>query len=174
MTAATFIASSAYYGRDAFAFDVLARPDVVVHTSARTTFSASLQTHSAEDVRISNAYALPALKGGTGGAFMQITNAGAAPVRIVRATSSHASAVELHESMEHNGSTHMQPLTTLDIKPGASVSLKAGGKHFMLVGLRRAFAIGDTMRLVLKVENIGSKSGLATRDIVVPVPVRIP
>lgn len=140
------------------------------------------QTKAAEVVRVSNAYALPALKGGTGGAFMQITNTGSAPVRILRATSADANAVELHESMEHNGSTHMQPLKTLDIAPGASTALKAGGKHFMLIGLRRAFATGDTMRLVLTVQNIGAKTSAktgpktsaGTHDIAVAVPVRIP
>ncbi|MEO7361984.1 MAG: SCO family protein, partial [Gemmatimonadaceae bacterium] len=129
-----------------------------------------------EPVAASNAYALPALKGGTGGAFMTITNAGAVPVRISGASSVDASAVELHESMQHNGTTHMQRLSTLDIAPGASTALAPGAKHFMLVALRRAFAVRDTMHLILRVENLPATSTAdsGARDIAVAVPVRIP
>ena len=130
----------------------------------------------AEPVAVSNAYALPTLEGGTGGAFMTLTNSGMVPVRITRASSADANTVELHESTQHEGMTHMQMLSTLDIAPGASTTLAPGGKHFMLVALRRAFAVQDTMHLLLRVQNVLAESSVESgaRDIAVAVPVRIP
>lgn len=105
-------------------------------------------------VAVTEAWARPALKGGTGGIYMTITNSGASAVRIARATSLDAAAVELHESSDHAGMAHMQRLPTLEIAPGASATLKPGGKHFMLIGLRRKFVVHDTMRVVLLVEEV--------------------
>jgi periplasmic copper chaperone A len=132
-----------------------------------------------ETVVISGAWSRPALKSGTGGVYMTITNSGARAVRISRATSLDARAVELHESSDHNGMTRMQQLPALEIASGASVTLKPGGKHFMLIGLRRAFAIGDTMRVVLLVEDpkiaTATKSGApSARVITALAAVRVP
>lgn len=113
---------------------------------------------AAETVVITDAWARPALKGGTGGVYMTITNSGTTAVRISRATSLDARAVELHESSDHNGMAHMQLLPTLEIAAGASATLKPGGKHFMLIGLRRKFVVRDTMRVVLLVENLPKAS----------------
>ncbi|MEO7997637.1 MAG: copper chaperone PCu(A)C [Gemmatimonadaceae bacterium] len=103
---------------------------------------------------MTDAWARPALKGGMGGVYMTITNSGTTAVRVARATSLDARAVELHESSDHEGMAHMQLLATLEIAPGASATLKPGGKHFMLIGLRRRFVARDTMRVVLLVENV--------------------
>lgn len=108
---------------------------------------------ASETIVVTNAWSRPALKGGTGVAYMTMTNRGNATVRIARATSVDATTTELHESTIHDGMAHMQPLSGLDIAKGESVSLKPGGLHFMLVGLRKTFVKGDSTRVSLQLDS---------------------
>ncbi len=111
--------------------------------------------HSAsrDGVVVTDAWARPALQGGTGGAYMTITNRSDSVMRIVSATSSIAATTELHVSTVRDGMAHMEMMPGLSITPGASVALKPGGAHFMLVGLRKALVNGDTMPLTLRLQN---------------------
>ncbi|MEP6833338.1 MAG: copper chaperone PCu(A)C [Gemmatimonas sp.] len=107
----------------------------------------------ADSVIVTDAWARPALKGGTGGAYMTITNQSGRTIRIVGATSTNATTTELHASSVHDGMAHMAPVPTLVITPGARVTLKPGGLHFMLFGLRKALVKGDQTLLTLRIQN---------------------
>ena len=114
-------------------------------------------TSLTDSVVVTDAWARPALKGGTGGAYMIIENRGHRPIRIVSATSPVAMSTELHESTIHNGVAHMQMLPGLLIAPGRSVSLKPGAMHYMLLRLRNGLEKGDTTQLTLMLQDAESQ-----------------
>ena len=116
----------------------------------------------ADSVVVTNAWARPALKDGTGGAYFTITNNSLNAIRVVSASCACASSTELHVSSVQNGMAHMEMLPRLVITPGASASLKPGGMHFMLVGLRKAFVKGDSARLSLRLDD-GAQVGVTLR-----------
>lgn len=147
--------------------------------SVRELATLQLQQSPREALIVTDAWARPALKDGTGGAYMTLRNSGAVALRVTRASSNDASAVELHESTMHDGMAHMQMMPSLEIAPGASTTFKPGGLHYMLIGLRRRLIVRDTVRMVLRVESVpqaavANGSALNARDITVLVPVRVP
>jgi len=129
-----------------------ARPSTGQATLERTAQPAATTPITSDSVVVTDAWARPALKGGTGGVYMTIANKSHSVIRIVSATSALAPATELHVSTVHDGMAHMEMLRQLVITPGASVFLKPGGSHFMLVGLRKALVKGDTTRLTLRLQ----------------------
>ena len=131
----------------------IATPTAGQRTLHQVAYRPATQPRGSDSVVVTDAWARPALKGGTGGAYMTITNTSHSVVRIVRATSSIATATELHVSTVRDGMAHMEMLPNLLITPGASVSLKPGGTHLMLVGLRRALVKGDATQLTLWLQN---------------------
>jgi copper(I)-binding protein len=121
-------------------------------------------------VTVTNAWALPALAGGTGGAFMTVRNATGDVLRIAGATASVAKAVELHESVQQGHMSHMQMHATLDIAPRQQLRFAPGGVHVMLIGLTRTLIPGDTVRVILQVARItSSKSAIMQVPVLVTV-----
>lgn len=106
-----------------------------------------------DSIVVENAWARPALKGGTGGAYLTLTNNRRSAIRIRSASCECAATTELHISTVQKGMAHMEMLPLLVVTAGASVSLKPGGSHFMLMGLRKAFVKGDSTKLVLHLED---------------------
>ena len=125
-------------------------------THKLATPTSAANSSLADSVFVTDAWARPALKGGTGGAYMTITNKTHSMIRIVSAVSTAAAAAELHVSTVHDGVATMEMLPNLVITPGASVSLKPGATHFMLVRLRKALVKGDITRLTLRLQNGGT------------------
>ncbi len=76
-----------------------------------------------------------------GGAFMTITSIGAD--RVTRAESPAASMVELHLTVDEAGVMKMKPVPALVLEPGKSVTLKPGGYHVMLMGLKAPLKQGE-------------------------------
>ena len=70
-------------------------------------------------------------------------------IMLVGVTTNAAAAAEVHETMQHEGMAHMMPRTELPIAAGAVLTMQPGGLHVMLVDLRRALAVGDSIRLQL-------------------------
>lgn len=100
-------------------------------------------------VAVANSWARIADSGATSGAYMEIANNDTAAITLVGVTSNDADAAEVHESMQAGGMVHMMPRTALLIAPAEVVKMAPGGVHVMLVGLRRALAVGDSVRLQL-------------------------
>lgn len=72
-----------------------------------------------------------------GGGFLTITNSGKQADRLVSATSPAASQVQIHTVSMTGGVMRMRELPGgLEIPAGATVTLKPGGFHIMLVGLK--------------------------------------
>ncbi|WAL69295.1 copper chaperone PCu(A)C [Amycolatopsis cynarae] len=84
------------------------------------------------------------------GAFMNLRNSGGSAVTVISATTDVADKVEIHETVNSPSGMAMQPKQGgLPIPAGASVTLKPGGDHIMLMGLKRTLAAGDEVKLTL-------------------------
>ncbi|WP_169902825.1 copper chaperone PCu(A)C [Paraferrimonas sedimenticola] len=83
-------------------------------------------------------------------AYMQLMNHTNKPMELVGVSSDVAERTEIHTMVEHNGMMRMQQLTSLVIEPMASVALKPGGNHIMLIGLKQPLSAGDEIAITLE------------------------
>lgn len=90
----------------------------------------------------------PGAKIGVG--FLQLRNAGAAPVRVVGASSPVAARVEMHVTMREGDVMRMRQVESFAIPAGGTFELKPGGAHLMLVDLKRPLAKGERVPLTLE------------------------
>lgn len=95
----------------------------------------------------------PGSKIGVG--FMQLKNAGAAPARVVGASSPVAGRVEMHVTIREGDVMKMRQVQSFEIPAGGSVELKPGGAHLMLMELKRPLGQGERVPLTLKLETGG-------------------
>ena len=104
---------------------------------------------------ISGAWARPGVAGGVSAAYLVIIGGPSADA-LLSASSPGAATVELHEtSTDGSGMTGMHPLASLAVPAGATVTLKPGSYHLMIMGLRQTVAVGDTLQLDLVFERAG-------------------
>ena len=82
-----------------------------------------------------------AAKAMAGGAFMTITSVGAD--RVTKIESPVAANVALHQTVEEAGVMKMKPVPALVLIAGKSVTLKPGGYHVMLMGLKAPLKQGE-------------------------------
>lgn len=92
-----------------------------------------------------------------GAAFLEITNTGDSPDRLVSATSPAAERVQLH-SHEHgtDGVIRMVHVHEgFELAPGETLLLSRGGNHVMFMGLTAPFEQGKTIPVTLVFEKAG-------------------
>jgi copper(I)-binding protein len=116
---------------------------------AAGALAASDVTH-ASDIGISNAWSRPTPPGAdVGVAYFTLASHGKTD-RLVAASSPVAKRAELHISEMEGGVMKMRPLDSVEVKAGASVAFEPGGRHVMLMGLKKPLKRGDSFPLVLK------------------------
>ena len=97
-------------------------------------------------------------------AYLTVENRGGSDDRLVGVSSASADA-SLHSTSNENGVSRMRPLTDgLPIPAGATVQLRPGGNHIMLMGLREPLQPGRAITIRLTFERSGERQ--------VEVPVR--
>ena len=85
-----------------------------------------------------------------GAGYMTIANSGSTPIRLIGGTTDVANAVEVHTMSMENGVMQMRPLSDgLEVPAGGSATLKPGGDHLMLVGLKRQLNEGEIIAVTL-------------------------
>ncbi len=91
-----------------------------------------------------------------GGAYLTITNTGSTADRLLGGSSAVAKEVQVHEMTMSNGVMKMRPVAGgLEIKPGATVTLKPGGFHIMFVGLNKPLKQGEHFKVTLDFAKAG-------------------
>jgi periplasmic copper chaperone A len=113
--------------------------------------------YKAGAIVISNPWARATPSGASAGAgYFTVTNTGTTPDRLVAVTSEAASNADIHEMSMVNGVMQMRPLKDgLELKPGETVTLKPGGQHVMMTGLKQPFKLGDHIKGTLTFEKAG-------------------
>lgn len=87
---------------------------------------------------------------GMSAAFLRLSNAGPAPVRLVGAESAAAGSVELHGHSHEGGVMRMRAVEGVDLPAGGAVQLEPYGLHLMVFGLKSSPKPGERFPLVLK------------------------
>jgi copper(I)-binding protein len=102
-------------------------------------------------VDVTSAWARPAVPGQSAtGAFMTLTSKDGA--RLLGAASAVAGVVEIHEMAMEGNVMRMRAIAGLDLPAGRAVQLKPGGYHVMLMDLKRPLAVGEKVRVELRLE----------------------
>ena len=76
--------------------------------------------------------------------------------RLVSASSPESGMVQIHEMKMDGGMMKMREITGLDLKPGATVELKPGGYHVMLMDLKQPLKQGESVPVTLSFEKAGT------------------
>jgi hypothetical protein len=84
--------------------------------------------------------------------YMTLRNRGHDAVTLVGARSVAFAGVEMHESVEDDGTRAMRPIGHLDLAAGGRVQFEPGGRHLMLVAPARDYRAGEAIRIVLVYE----------------------
>jgi copper(I)-binding protein len=90
------------------------------------------------------------------GGYMKITNTGTTPDRLIGGTVEAAKRFEIHEMSMEGGVMRMRELPKgLEIPAGATVELKPGSYHVMMMNLSRPLTKGDKVKGSLTFEKAG-------------------
>jgi copper(I)-binding protein len=108
------------------------------------------------DLTIGHPYAFEtAATAKTGAGYLSIANAGGAPDRLL-AVEADFPRVQLHVTeVDAAGVARMKPLETLEIPPGATVTLEPRGTHVMFMGLDAPLKAGEAIAATLVFEKAG-------------------
>jgi hypothetical protein len=91
------------------------------------------------------------------GGYLRITNRGTEPDRLLGGSAAVAGRFEIHEMSNDGSVMRMRPVEGgLAIPPGATVELKPGGFHAMLMDLRQPLKEGDVVEGTLVFERAGT------------------
>lgn len=86
----------------------------------------------------------------TTGVFMKLYNPGDVEQFLVGASTEAARSVELHMHNNDNGVMRMRRIPHVHLPPHSDVSLKKGGLHLMVFGLKQPLKAGDSIEMVLE------------------------
>ncbi|MBK1718285.1 copper chaperone PCu(A)C [Thiocystis violacea] len=110
----------------------------------------TLGTQAADNITVEDPYARAVPPGQPNSAvFMAILNRGASDRALVGAESPAAKVVELHTHVHEDGMMRMRRVERIDLPAGETVTLKPGGLHVMLIGLKGDLQPGDSVELTL-------------------------
>lgn len=92
----------------------------------------------------------------TGAAYVTLKNAGSEADRLLGASSPVAERAELHTHSMDKGVMVMQAVPAIEVPAGGSVTLRPGGTHVMLIGMKQALTVGSRFPLTLTFEKAGA------------------
>lgn len=88
--------------------------------------------------------------------YLTITNTGKAADRLVGGTALVSGVLELHDMTMVDGVMRMRRLDGIEIKPGATVTLRPGGLHVMFMELKQPLKQGEKVKGTLVFERAGT------------------
>jgi copper(I)-binding protein len=113
---------------------------------------------AAEEVQVLDPYVRAMPPGqSVSAAFLGLSNTGKEDHALVAAETSVAMMVELHEHTMAEGMMQMRKVEKIDLPAGATVELKPGGLHIMLINLKSQLKPGDEVEIIL-IYRDGSKA----------------
>ena len=109
-------------------------------------------------IAIDHPWARPTAEGTqTGAAYLLLTNKGNAPDTLVSASSPVAGKTQIHQTTDEGGVMKMHEVAGgIELAPGATVALKPGGYHVMLIDLKQKLDEGRHIPLTLTFAKAGS------------------
>ena len=96
---------------------------------------------------------------GATAAYLQITNSGTGPDRLVGVAAEEPIRASLHETRNSDGIARMRLVEDgLEIGAGETLVLEPGGAHIMLENLPAPVSAGDSISLTLQFEHWGDRT----------------
>ena len=92
-----------------------------------------------------------------GAAYLEVHNTGGKDASLISASSDISETVELHEHTMSDGMMRMRKMERIIIPPGATMTFEPGGKHLMLIGLKRPLEAGKQFWANVRFEGIGEQ-----------------
>ncbi len=139
--------------------------------TALVAISLAAHAQGGAQIDVQSAWARPTVAGQMGtGAFMRLTSKDGA--RVIGASSAVAGMVEIHEMKMDGNVMRMRPIAGLDLPPGSTVELTPGGHHMMLMDLKRPLAVGEKIKVELRLETRDKK--LVTQPVEIEIRPRAP
>lgn len=134
---------------------------VILIAVAASLFFAGAAAAQTGAVQITKVWAraTPA-KAENGAAYL--TMQAASPDRLTGVSSPVAGKAELHEMTMTGDVMKMRQVAGIDLPAGKSVTLKPGGYHIMLIGLKQPLHVGDKVPLTLTFAKAGPQQVEAT------------
>jgi copper(I)-binding protein len=111
--------------------------------------AAPLAAAHAADIEAIRPWSRPAASGGNGAGYVTLVNHGKADA-LVAVDMPDAQKVEMHASSMAGGIMKMTPDARTPIPAKGQVSFAPGGRHLMLIGLKRPLKVGDRVAATLK------------------------
>ena len=90
--------------------------------------------------------------------YITVRNHGPQPEALLAASSAVATTGEFHQTLLQHGTTVMHPQSRFDIPAGETLAMTQGGAHIMLLGLKQALRVGETVPVTLTFEKAGPLS----------------
>jgi copper(I)-binding protein len=87
--------------------------------------------------------------------YMEIRNSGREPDRLKGASTPAAERVELHVTERDGDVIRMREVAHVEVPARQRVTLRPGGAHLMIIGLKKPFARGERVPLTLQFERAG-------------------
>ncbi len=108
---------------------------------------------TATTVTVTGAWVRTGQAGAMTAAYFTLQNTGTAEDALVSVTASVGMATMHETTTDASGMTGMQPVETVVIPAGGSVSFEPGGYHVMIMGLSADLKAGDKVELKLVFKN---------------------
>ncbi len=124
----------------------------------------SVQFANAGDsgLSVTNVWARPViLLNRPGAAYFTVTNTSDKSDVLAKVSSTLADRVEIHLSTNEGGIMKMAQAGHINIPANGTVSVKPGGYHLMLFGLKKKLAVGDLLPLRLRFLHAGEVNVMA-------------
>jgi copper(I)-binding protein len=80
--------------------------------------------------------------------YATLKNEGDAPVKVLTVQSDAFRQSSIHETVVERGVSKMRELPRIDLAPGATIEMKPGGAHLMLLEPRHPILVGDKVHIV--------------------------
>lgn len=91
---------------------------------------------------------------GSSAAYVSVHNGGPAD-RLIGASSPAAASVSVHDSQNSNGVMRMRAAGAVPVAAGGMITMKPGGLHIMLSGLKAPLRPGTKLSVTLRFEKAG-------------------
>lgn len=126
--------------------------------SLATSGAAYAENYKLGNIVIAHPWARPAAQGTkTSAAYLSLENKGAESDKLVSAASPVAGKTQIHQTTDEGGVMKMQEVAGgIELAPGATVALKPGGYHIMLLDLKQKLDEGRHILLTLTFAKAGS------------------
>jgi copper(I)-binding protein len=112
------------------------------------TLAVATSAQAAAPLSVSGAWSRPAVAGTNGVGYLVIANAGKADV-LVKVESPAAGRVEMHTSSMAGGVMSMSQEHRVPVPAGGKAAFAPGGRHLMLIGLKKTLKAGDKVPATL-------------------------